>query len=76
MGQKFQKMKNSFRQYLLQYCIIVSLFLSLKPSEARAEFSTAILAVGIVIGITVAEISNYYDKKAENSQQDKATANN
>jgi len=65
MRQKISKMKNSFRQYLLQYCIIVSLFLSLKPSEARAEFSTAILAVGIVIGITAAEISNHYDKRKD-----------
>jgi hypothetical protein len=54
-------------RYLLIFCLSLSLMLNPKP--ARAEFSSAVLAVGIVIGIVIAEIShsNNSDKDSEES---------
>jgi hypothetical protein len=43
-------------------CTILCLSFLLRSTPAKAEFATAWIAVGIVIGITMAEISHQNDE--------------
>lgn len=48
----------TFYKFQKILCIILCLSFLFKPTPAKAEFTTAWIAVGIVIGITMAEISH------------------
>lgn len=39
-------------------CLLLSLILCFKSNQAKAEFMTAWIVVGVIIGITAAEISH------------------
>jgi hypothetical protein len=54
---------------LMTILLLTSLF---RTSQARAEFSTAFIAAGIVVGIAMAEMSHRNDKDCKDNQGDKS----
>lgn len=61
----------NFSKFQRILCIILCLSFLLRPTPAKAEFATAWIAVGIVIGIIMSEISHQNDKNLSTTETEK-----